>query len=105
MSDLYVQIATLEIYPSHIAAYRIAVAEQAKAAIEKESGVLSLNAVANNDDSTRITVFEIYRDRAAYESHLKAEHFLKYKAAVESMVKSLTLTPVSPVALAAKSHV
>ena len=38
MSDLYIQIATLEIYPSHIAAYRIAVAQQAKAAIEREPG-------------------------------------------------------------------
>lgn len=105
MSDLYVQIATLEIYPAHIAAYRIAVAEQAAAAIKNKSGVLLLNAVANKDDPTRITVFEIYRDRAAYEGHLKAEHFLKYKAIVESMVKSLTLTPVSPVALVAKPHV
>ena len=67
--------------------------------------MLSLNAVANKDDPTRITVFEIYRDRVAYESHLKAEHFLRYKATVESMVKSLTLTPVNPVALAAKPHV
>ncbi len=66
MSDLYIQIATLEICPLHIAAYRIAVAQQAKAAIEKEPGVLTLNAVANKDDPTRITVFEIYRDRVAY---------------------------------------
>ncbi len=105
MSDLYVQIATLEIYPLHIAAYRIAVAEQAKAAIEKETGILLLNVVANKVDPTRVTVFEIYRDRVAYESHLKVEHFLKYKATAESKVKSLTLTRVSPVAIAAKPHV
>jgi quinol monooxygenase YgiN len=82
MSEPYVQIATLEIHPSHIAAYRIAVAEHTKAAIANEPGLLALNAVANKDDPTHITVFEIYRDRAAYESHLKAEHFLKYKATV-----------------------
>ena len=105
MSDFYIQIATLEIYPAQIAAYRIAVAEHAKTAIEKEPGVLSLSAVANKDDPTRITVFEIYKDRSAYESHLKAEHFLRYKAIVEGMVKSLVLTPVLPVALASKSRV
>ncbi len=105
MNDLYLQIATLEIHPSQIAAYRLAVEEQAKTAIEKEPGVLALNAVANKDDPTRITVFEIYRDRAAYESHLKAEHFLRYKATVETMVKSLKLTLVSPVVLATKPHV
>jgi quinol monooxygenase YgiN len=105
MSDLYVQIAALEIHASQVAAYRLAVEDQANAAIAKEPGVLALNAVANKDDPTRITVFEIYRDRAAYESHLKAEHFLRYKATVEAMVKSLTLTPVSPIVLATKRHV
>ncbi len=105
MSEHYVQIATLEIYPAQVAAYRIAVADHAKAAIEKEPGVLALNAVANKDDPTRITVFEIYKDRSAYEGHLKAEHFLRYKATVESMVKSLTLTPVVPIVLATKPHV
>lgn len=105
MGEFYIQIATLEIYPSHLEAYRIAVSDHAKAAISNEPGVLMLNAVADKDDPNKITVFEVYRDRDAYQSHLKAEHFLRYKATVESMVKSLTLTPVNPVVLAAKPHV
>jgi quinol monooxygenase YgiN len=48
-------------------------------------------------------VFEIYRDRQAYLAHLQAPHFLKYKASVEKMVKSLKLIPVDPVKLGAKS--
>ena len=52
---------------------------------------------------TRVTVFEIYRDRQAYLAHLQAPHFLKYKASVEKMVKSLKLIPVDPVKLGAKS--
>jgi quinol monooxygenase YgiN len=48
-------------------------------------------------------VFESYRDREAYLAHLQAPHFLKYKAAVEKMVKSLKLTPMDPVKLGAKS--
>jgi len=100
--DFYVQIATLEIDPSRLTEYYAAVTAQAKASIENEPGVLALNAVAAKDDPAHITVFEIYRDRAAYESHLKAEHFLRYKATVESMVKSPTLTPVAPVVLATR---
>jgi quinol monooxygenase YgiN len=97
--ELYVQIATLEIDPSRIEEYRAAVAEQIKAAIENEPGVLTLSAVADRSNPARVTVFEIYRNRGAYEAHLKAAHFLVYKAKVESIVKSLTLTPMVPVAL------
>lgn len=99
----YIQIATLEIDPSRLAEYRAAVTAQANAAIAKEPGVLMLNAVADRDNPARITVFEIYRDRAAYESHLQAEHFLHYKATVEKMVQSLTLSPATPVILTGKN--
>src|ERR1700753_322822 len=91
---LYIQIATLQIDPARLADYRAAVTAQAQAAIAREPGVLALNAVADRDNPARITVFEIYRDRAAYESHLQAPHFLDYKAAVEKMVRSLTLSPM-----------
>lgn len=100
--NFYFQIATLEIDPLRLDEYHAAVSDQAKAAIQKEPGVLALNAFADRDDPTRITIFEIYSDHAAYESHLKAKHFLKYKATVESMVKSLALKPVAPVVLATR---
>ncbi|HKX19526.1 MAG TPA: antibiotic biosynthesis monooxygenase [bacterium] len=102
--ELYVQIAAIEVDPSRLGEYRAAVMTQIKAAIQSEPGVLTLHAVANNDDPACIIVFEIYRDREAYEAHLRAAHFLTYKTKVESMVKSLTLTRVTPVALAAKQQ-
>ena len=100
--EFHVQIAAIEVDPSRLGEYRAAVMTQIKAAIQSEPGVLTLHAVADNDDPARITVFEIYRDREAYDAHLRAAHFLAYKAKVEPMVKSLTLTRVTPVALAAK---
>jgi len=103
-SQLHVQVATLEIDPSRLAEYRAAVAEQIEAAVRAEPGVLALYAVADVSNPARITVFEIYQDRQAYEAHLKAAHFLAYKAKVEPMVKSLTLTPVTPVVLASKAY-
>jgi quinol monooxygenase YgiN len=98
----YVQIAALEIDPARLTEYRSAAARQIRAAIDGEPGVLALHAVADPDDPSRMTVFEIYRDRQAYEDHLRAAHFLAYKDAVASMVMSLRLTPVVPVILAAK---
>jgi quinol monooxygenase YgiN len=45
---------------------------------------------------------EIYADQAAYEAHLKSSHFLKYKTATATMVRSLTLHETTPIALRPK---
>jgi quinol monooxygenase YgiN len=84
----YVQVAEIEI----------------DAAIRKEPGVLVLYAVAEKDNPTRVKVFEIYRDRDAYEAHLASDNFKKYKTTTEKMVKSLKLVQTTPIMLGAKSR-
>ena len=97
-----VHIAKLQIYPAQLEAYNAALKEHAETAVRVEKDVLTLYAVADKNDPTRITVFEIYADTAAYKSHLLSPHFLKYKSTVKDMVKSLELEEVIPVALASK---
>jgi quinol monooxygenase YgiN len=103
MAQRHIQIVEIEVDPAQLESYKSAVQEQIEAAIRLEPGVLVLYSVSNKDNSTRVTVFEIYGDRDAYLAHLKAPHFLKYKAAVEKMVKSLKLVPVEPIMLGAKA--
>ena len=99
----YVQVAEIEIDPGQLDAYRSAVQEQIEAAIRKEPGVLVLYAVSDKDRPTHVKVFEIYRDRSAYEAHLGSDHFKKYKTTVEKMVKSLKLIQATPIMLGAQS--
>lgn len=99
----YVQVAEIEIDPAQLDTYRAAVQEQIDAAIQKEPGVLVLYAVSEKDEPHRVKVFEIYRDRKAYEAHLESDHFRKYKAAVAKMVTSLKLMQATPIALGAKT--
>lgn len=95
----HIQIAEIAVDPAQLDNYKAAVAEQIEAAIRLEPGVLVLYSVSSKDDPNRVTVFEIYRDREAYLAHLQTPHFLKYKATVETMVKSLKLIPVDAIAL------
>ena len=67
-----------------------------------EVGVVSLSAVAEKNHPERIIILEIYADTEAYNAHLASPHFKRYKASVETMVKSLELIETVPVALAAK---
>jgi quinol monooxygenase YgiN len=100
----YVQVAEIEIDPMQLDAYRAAVQEQIDTAIRKEPGVLVLYAVSEKDNPTRVRVFEIYRDRNAYEAHLGSDHFKKYKTTTEKMVKSLKLVQTVPIMLGAQSR-
>jgi quinol monooxygenase YgiN len=100
----YLQVAEIEIDPAQIDAYQAAVREQIDAAIRNESGVLVLYAVSEKDSPTHVKVFEIYRDTDAYQSHLASEHFKKYKATTEPMVKSLRLVRATPIMLGAQSR-
>ena len=103
MAQQHIQIAEIDVDPAQLESYKAAVQEQIEAAIGLEPGVLVLYSVSNKDNPAHVTVFEIYRDKEAYLAHLQAPHFLKYKATVEKMVKSLKLIQVEPIMLGDKA--
>lgn len=98
---LYVQEAEIEIDPAQLESYKAAVAEHIETAARVEPGIIALYAVSENDNPTRVRVFEIYRDQDAYRSHLETAHFKTYKATVEKMVRSLKLIRTTPIAFGA----
>jgi quinol monooxygenase YgiN len=102
--EQYIQVAEIEIDPSQIEVYRAAVKEHIETAVRVEPGVLTLYAVSDKDDPTNVKVFEIYRDIEAYRLHLESEHFKRYKANTQSMVRSLRLIRTDAIALGAKAR-
>ncbi|MBL4678241.1 MAG: antibiotic biosynthesis monooxygenase [Mucilaginibacter sp.] len=96
------RIAKIEVYPEYLEAYKAALTEHAQVAVKVEPGVLSLQAVYDKAHPTLVTVFEVYASEEAYQSHLKAPHFLKYKNGTLKMVKSLKLIETEPIAIAIK---
>lgn len=97
-----VRIAKLRIDSAQLENYMAALKEHAETAVRVEPGVLTLYAVSEKNNPTRITVFEIYVDAAAYQAHLQTAHFKKYKSTTKDMVKSLELVETVPIVLAAK---
>jgi quinol monooxygenase YgiN len=99
----YVRVAHIEIDPARLESYKAIAKEQIETAIRVEPGVLTLYAVAEQDDPTRVVVFEIYADLEAYRAHIETPHFKKYKADTQDMVKSLKLVDTVPIVLGAKA--
>jgi quinol monooxygenase YgiN len=99
-----VRIAELEIEPDQLAQYSALLAKGVEAAVRLEPGVLMLYAMAIEGEPTHLRIIEVYADEAAYLAHLQAPHFLAYKAATVTMVRSLKLIDTVPVSLSAKAQ-
>lgn len=93
-----VRLSRIEVDPACLADYNAMLKEEIDASLAKEPGVLALYAMAQKDAPHLITILEIYADRAAYESHIKSPHFLKYKRGTLEMVKNLELIDTNPIA-------
>ena len=74
---MIVRIAEIEVFPQYLKEYL---------AFPMQSA----------EDSCQIRILEIYASEEAYQSHLKTEHFLKYKQGTLHMVKDLKLPTMKP---------
>jgi len=98
----YVRLAELEIDPAQMARFDAAIREGVTTAVRVEPGVLALYAVAEQDHPNRVRVFEMYKDEAAYQTHLQTPHFRKFRDTTDKMVKSRKLLDGVPIVLEAK---
>lgn len=98
------RIAKIKVDANQLTAFKQALNEQMNKAIQLEPGVLSYTAVADKKDATSITIFEVYADHAAYQSHIQMPHFKKYKDTVKDMVLSLELIDTEVICLAKKEN-
>jgi quinol monooxygenase YgiN len=98
----YVRIADLEIDPAQLESFKAAAKEVGETSVRVESGCLVLYAVSEKENPARVKVFEIYRDEDAYKNHVQTEHFKKFRATTDNMVKSRKLIDTVRISLASK---
>lgn len=91
-----VRLSQITVVPEQLDNYNTFLKEEIEASMRLEPGVLSLYAVSEKDNPHKITILEIYQDKAAYQSHIKTPHFLKYKEGTLEMVQELKLIDVNP---------
>lgn len=95
--DMMVRISEIEIFPQYVDEYNAILKEEAAASIEKEPGVIVIFPMHKKDTLTEIRIVEIYRNKTAYQSHLKTTHFQHYKTTTLNMVKSLRLVDMTSI--------
>ena len=93
---MIVRLAEIEVYPEYLQEYLKFANEVDRQSVEREPGVICLFPMQSAEDSTQIRILEIYVSEKAYQSHIKTEHFQKYKQGTMHMVKSLKLPTMQP---------
>lgn len=91
-----VRLAKLVIDSASLEEYKHYLAEEITASLDNEPGVITLFAVSEEDRPNHITILEIYASEEDYQKHIESVHFIKYKNATNTMVKSLQLVEVEP---------
>ncbi len=70
---------SIVVKPENVDAFMAKLWENALAA-RQEPGCLQFEVLVDPTDPTRVTLFEVYKDEAAFEAHQQAPAFKKYLA-------------------------
>lgn len=92
-----IRLSKIRVDADQLKSYNAFLKEEIEMSLRLEPEVLSLYAMAEKNDPTRITIVEIYADEADYKSHIQTPHFRKYKEGTSDMVKELELFDVDPI--------
>lgn len=89
---MYVVLVEFVVKPEHAAEFRPALLANARASLEHEPGCHRFDVCTDPGDAGKILLYELYTDRAAFDAHLAAPHYLEFGARVKPWVERKTVS-------------
>ncbi|MCL4861746.1 MAG: antibiotic biosynthesis monooxygenase [Caldilineaceae bacterium] len=80
---MYVIIAPIQIKEGFKEKFVEAMLDDAKGSVNNEPGCLRFDVIQDAADPNRIWLYEVYVDEAAFQAHLEAPHFIKWRDTVK----------------------
>lgn len=77
---MYIVTVVFSAHEQHVADFRAAIADNAKASREREPGCRQFDVCVAADEQPTIFLYEVYTDRAAFDAHLASDHFKAFDA-------------------------
>ena len=84
---MFVLVVNIRIKPENVARFMGALGENARAA-RKEPGCKQFEVLVDPKDKTKVMLFEVYADEAAFEAHQQTAHFKRYLAEAVPLLAS-----------------
>lgn len=80
---MYVLIVPIHIQPERREAFLEAMLDDARGSIRDEPGCLRFDVIQDSSNPNCIYLYEVYRDEAAFQTHLEAPHFIRWRDTVQ----------------------
>ena len=84
---MFVLVVNIKVKPENLDAFMKQLQANASAA-RKEPGCRQFEVLVDPKDRTKVLLFEVYNDEAAFEAHQATPHFKKYLAEAVPMLAS-----------------
>jgi quinol monooxygenase YgiN len=68
----------------------------ARASLEREEGCHRFDVLTPDGSQDRIVLYEMYRDRAAFDAHGRTQHYLAFAEATRNLVSDKVVTYCTP---------
>jgi autoinducer 2-degrading protein len=78
--------------PEDMAAFLPLMLTNAQTSLKEEEGCERFDVLRAEGEEDRILLYEIYRDRAAFDAHATSAHFKAFDEATRSMVRRKSVT-------------
>ncbi len=85
---MYAVTVTFDIEPGHEDDFRAAVTRQAENSVNNEPDCERFDFSVDPNDPSRFFLYEIYKDEAAFQTHLASDHYANFSATTEPWVKA-----------------
>ena len=89
---MFVVTVIIEVQPEHTDEFKSAMLAQARNSLKAETDCLQFDVCQSPAHAEVFFLYEIYRDRAAFDVHLASPHYKSFDATVASIVANKTVT-------------
>lgn len=80
---MHVLFVTIRIQPEHREAFMESMLDDARGSVADEPGCLRFDVLQDSQDPNTIHLYEAYRDQEAFNAHLQAPHFIRWRDTVK----------------------
>jgi quinol monooxygenase YgiN len=98
----YINAVDIDVVPGQIENYLAAIKDVGAATIKTEPGCSEFDISVSQKDPNHLFIFEVYDSAAAFDAHLKTDHYKKYAATAKDIVAKREVHPLSSVAMMKK---
>ena len=88
---MFVVTVEFTVHPQHLEAFRERMLENARTSLAREAGCRQFDVCVDPAQPAGIFLYEVYQDRAAFDAHLAAPHYVAFADAVAPWVATKTV--------------